>query len=320
LPQSINEIIEIGRMARCPVHISHLIALGKRNWHLLGTTLDSVEKARKQGVDITFDTFPYTGGNTTAMTMCPPWAIDNGVDGLIEYLQNPPMRAKIENDINGTVPTWPHWETGYWSDNFVRNNGWDRLFAISISNQKNKPFEGLSFQEIADRQGKRPFDAYADLVVEERGQVMILLLDESGDDENEEWMRKILLHPYCSVMTDSILTGSGKPIPGAYGTFPRLLGRYVRDLKLIRLEEAIRKITSLSAQRFGIKDRGMLKEGNWADITIFDPDRIIDRATFENPFQYSEGIKYVLINGKIVVENDKFHSDILAGKVLRKFP
>lgn len=318
LPQSIDEVIEIGKRAGCPVHISHFISLGRKNWHLLGTTLDSVERAREQGVDITFDTFPYTGGNTTAMTMCPPWAIENGVDGLIEYLGNPSMRAKIEKDINETVPTWPHWGTGYWSDNFVRNNGWDRLFAISITSQKNKHLEGLSFQEIAGHQGKRPFDAYADLLIQERGQVMILLLDESGDDENEEWMRRILLHPFCSIMTDSILTGSGRPIPGAYGTFPRMLGRYVRELKLIRLEEAIRKMTSLPAQRFGINDRGMIKEGNWADITIFDPDRIIDKASFEDPFRYSEGIKYVLINGKVVVGNDKFRPEMLAGKVLRK--
>ena len=318
LLQSTNEAIETAKEAGCPVHISHLLALGKRNWPLIEKALDLVEKARTQGIDITFDTYPYTGGNTTALAICPPWALEKGVDGVLQYLQDPSMRAKIEKDIDETIPTWPHWETGYWSDNLVRSAGWDRLAAISIPSQKNKHLEGLSFQKIAEQQGKTPFDAYADLVVEEQGDVMILILDVSGDDQNEEEMMKILLHPLCSVMTDALLTGSGKPVPGAYGNFPRMLGHYVRELGLIRLEEAIRKMTSLSAQRFGIKDRGVIKEGNWADITIFDPETIIDKATFEDPFQYSEGINYVLINGHVVLENGEYRSSLRQGKVLRR--
>ena len=318
LIESTNELIETAQKAGCPSHISHLISAGKNNWPLIGQALDLVEKAREQGLDITFDTLPYTGGNTTALAICPPWTLEKGVDGLMQYLQDPSMRAKIEKDINETIPTWPHWETGYWSDNAVRSVGWDRLSPISIPSQKNKHLEGLSFQEIAEQQGKTPFDAYADLVVEEQGDVMILILGISGDDQNEEWLTRVLLHPLCSIMTDALLTGRGKPIPAAYGSFPRMLGRYARELGLIRLEEAIRKMTSLSAQRFGIKDRGMIREGNWADITIFDPDTIIDKATFEDPFHYPEGISHVLINGQVVLENGEYRSELHPGRVLRR--
>jgi len=141
LLESTNELIETANKAGCLSHISHLISGGRKNWPKLGKALGLIEKAREQGLDITFDTYPYTGGNTTALALLPPWALEKGVDGVMQYLQDQSMRVKIEKDIKETIPIWPHWETGYWSDNIVREGGWDRLFAISIPSQKNKHLE-----------------------------------------------------------------------------------------------------------------------------------------------------------------------------------
>jgi len=174
-----------------------------------------------------------------------------------------------------------------------------------------------SITEVAKILEKEPFDAISDLLLEENGEMMVLIHEIGGDRVTEEPMLTVLKHPYAAVNTDAVPIKVGVPPPNLYGTFPKILGRYVRDKKILRLEDAIRKMTSLSAQRFGLRDRGLLREGMYADIVIFNPKTIIDKATYANPHQHSEGIEYVLINGNVVVRKGEQDPSILAGKVLR---
>jgi len=316
--ESEKEIIEIGRKTGVRVEHSHSEAFGKAHWHKAEETMRLDEEARSQGIDIAFDVIPYTAANTYLTASFPPWSLEGGVANLIERLSDKKTRAKIRDDVEHKIPEWPPWKPGGWPHNLVEATGWENIRLLYVGSEKNRKLIGKSLAEIGKLLGKNPFDAAADLIIEERGDAMALYMGVSGDLEDEEYLKRLLRHPLASIGPDAIVTGKGIPHPAAYGTFPRVIGRYGRDQKLFTIEQAVRKMTSLPSQRMRLKERGLLLRGYFADIIVFDPETIIDNATYDNPLQRPTGIEYVIINGKLVVEGGKQNTKVLAGKILRR--
>jgi N-acyl-D-amino-acid deacylase len=312
-----KEIIQIGEKAGCKVHRSHYEAFGKENWHKIEITLKLDEEARQRGIDFAFDMFPYTAAMTMMIAIYPPWALDGGWPKFLSRVQDPDTRKKIEHDIETVVPSWPTWIPGAWPHNLVKAGGWENIYIGYIPSDKNKHYEGLNLVELGEKLRKSPFDAITDLMIKENGAISQLIFGVSGDRENEEPIKAIVRHPLGGYATDAVDIGRGKPHPAAYGTYPRILGHYVREQKLLTLEDAVRRMTSFPASRLGLKGRGMIAEGYFADLVIFDPDRIRDRATYEESRQFPEGIHQVIINGHVVLENGEM-KEIQPGKVLRK--
>lgn len=309
LIEALKEAIEIGERSKLPVEISHHKASGRPYWGKTSETLKMIEDIRKKGVDITCDQYPYTAGMTSLATLLPPWAHEGGLEKLVERLKSPEERRKIRLDMEKGIPGW---------ENMAVTYGWENIHVSSVKTDKNSSLEGKNLVEIA-KEKKKPneFTALFDLLLEEEGQATMVIFSMDEDD-----VRRVMTHPSQMVGTDSLsvapygIMSAGKPHPRFYGTYPRILGRYVREEGVLTLEDAIRRMTSLPAQRFRLKNRGMIMEGMWADITIFDSDTIIDKATYDDPHRYPEGIEYVLVNGHIVLERGK-NTGIHAGKVLR---
>jgi N-acyl-D-amino-acid deacylase len=237
----------------------------------------------------------------------PPWALEGGVPKTLQRLKDPSLRAKIKDQFVNAPPPEPGGQS--W-ENYVNYVGWENIFISSVESQKNQSWVGRSVAEIASQEGKEPAEMAFHILLEEDGRVGMILFSM-----DEEKMALGLRHPLGMVCTDGLL--GGKPHPRVYGTFPRVLGKYVRERKDLTLVEAIRKMTSLPAQRLGLKDRGILSEGKAADIVVFDPEAVIDRATYENPRQYPEGIQHVIVNGALSVANGRF-TGRLGGRVLKK--
>lgn len=312
-----RELIRIGERSGCRVHRSHNEALGREHWDKIAKSLKMEEEARDRGIDIAYDMFPYTAAMTMMIAIYPPWALEGGWEGLAKRLQQPETRKQIEEDIEEMVPGWPTWKEGSWPHNLVKATGWENIHIGYIPSEKNKKCEGLNLRELGEKVGKTPFDAISDLLVDERGAISQLIFGVSGDRETDTPIRQLITHRLGGFATDAIEIGAGRPHPAAYGTYPRILGKYVREERLLPLEEAVRKMTSFPANRLNLKGRGLIREGFFADLVIFDGARIIDRATYENPRQFPEGIEYVIVNGKILFEKGDLHP-IKAGKVLRR--
>jgi N-acyl-D-amino-acid deacylase len=300
------------------VEHSHSEAFGRVHWPKVKDTMRLDEEARSEGTDIAFDVIPYTAANTYLTAIFPPWSLEGGVPKLIERLSDEKTRAKIRHDVEHKIPEWPPWKPGGWPHNLVEATGWGNIHLLYASSEKNGKLLGKSLAEIGGLLGKHPFDAAADLLIEERGDAMALYMGVSGDLEDEGYLKQLLRHPLASIGPDAIVTGKGIPHPAAYGSFPRVIGRYGRDMGLFTIEEAVRKMTSLPSQRMGLEERGLLLRGNFADIVVFNPETIIDNATYTDPFQRPTGIEYVLINGKLIVERGQHNTKVLAGRVLRR--
>ncbi|MFQ6075056.1 MAG: amidohydrolase family protein [Candidatus Bathyarchaeia archaeon] len=299
LETSLQEAITIGRRAGIPVHISHHKASGRDNWGKVKKTLSMIDQARTEGLDITCDQYPYTAGSTMLGVIIPPWAHEGGVESLVKRLKDPETREKLRVDMSEGVPGW---------SSYLRAAGWENILITYC--RKNKGLEGKTLAEIAREEGRDPFDTAFDLLIEENAAVSIVLFYLSEGD-----VRTVMRHPAVMVGTDGLL--GGKPHPRVYGTYPRILGRYVREEGVLTLEDAVRKMTSLPAQRLGLWDRGLIREGFSADITTFDPKGIIDRGTYVEPRQFPEGIEHVIINGVIVLEGGR-QREVYPGRVLRK--
>ena len=313
-----REIIEISRNNGIPVEHSHIEEFGEPHWPKIDELIQLHEDARAEGLDITFDVIPYTTANTTLSACFPPYAFEGGMSQFVARLKDPVQRERLRRDVENMESVWPTWRANTWPHNLARATGWKNIRLLWASKESNAPYLGKSFAEIGETQGKSPFDAVADLLIEEHGAALALYVGVSGDLERDDGLKKLLRHPNGAINTDAILTGRGMPHPAAYGAFPRVLGQYVREQKLMRLEEAVRKMTSLPARRFNLQDRGLLREGMWADITIFDSEDIRDNSTYLDPAQSPSGIEYVFVNGQVVVEQ----GDLLtltrpAGQVLR---
>ena len=310
LMESLCEAITIGKAADIPVQISHHKAATKSFWGKSVDTLNLLEKARVEGVGITIDQYPYKAGSTSLVTCLPPWAHEGGMERLLERLKDPGLRLRIQGDIEGGLPGW---------ENFAGELGWKNVYVTSVKTDENKYAEGKNLLEIQGHRGDA--DTYAslfDLILEEEGAAgMVIFAMDEGD------VRRIMRHPLQMVGTDSGASGTsgymrrGKPHPRGYGTYPRVLGRYVRESGILRLEGAIRKMTSFPAQRFGLHTRGLLKPGMHADIVVFNPETVIDTSTYQDPHQLPLGIDHVIVNGELTVHDTK-PLGTLSGKTLRK--
>ena len=298
---SMREVIEIGKKSGVKIHFSHFKVCGKNNWKYLDEMLDLLEEAKKEGIEVSFDQYPYAAGSTMLGVILPPWAHAGGTDELMKRLEDESCRNKMIYDVENGIPGW---------DNFVEFAGLDQIFVTSVKTEKNSDLIGKNLLEIGKVRGKDPYNATFDLLLEEENAVG--MVDFYG---LEEHVIKILKRPEQNVCTDGLLTG--KPHPRAYGSFPRVLGRYVREQKILAIEEAIFKMTKKAAKSFGIKNRGVVEEGYFADILVVDLERVIDKGTYVDPIQYPKGIDYVLINGDIVLENGNYNK-VLAGEVIRK--
>ncbi|SHI73883.1 N-acyl-D-amino-acid deacylase [Clostridium cavendishii DSM 21758] len=302
---SMKEVIEIGEKSGVRVHFSHFKVCGKKNWKYVDEVLILLNEARKKGIKVTLDQYPYATGSTMLGVILPPWAHDGGTDKLLERLASPEMREQMIRDMKNNEQN----DMEAW-DNFIDFAGLDGIYITSVKHKKNEIFIGKNLVEIGELKGKDPYNATFDLLLEEENAVG--MFNYYGIEKHIIKFMKLTEQNVC---TDGLL--SGKPHPRAYGSFPRILGRFVRKLNVLTLEEAVMKMTSKAAKAFSIKNRGILKEGYFADIVIFNKDSVIDKGTFEEPIQYPEGIEYVIINGQLAVENGEYKK-VKAGMVLRK--
>ncbi|MFL5447589.1 MAG: amidohydrolase family protein [Gemmatimonadales bacterium] len=306
---ALDEAIRIGREARLPVEIWHLKVAGKRNFGRMPEVIGKIDSARKAGVDIAADTYAYTAWFNSLSAMVPPWAHNGGTDKLIQRMKDPATRKKIRHDME----TPASWENNAWQE--ISNP--DAILIGAVQNPELLPLQGKTLGAIAREKRADPLDALLDLLIADRAFTSVAVF---GMDERDVMLA--LQQPWVSINNDSEGTapdgilGQEHPHPRAYGTFPRILRKYVREEKRLSLEDAIRKFSSLPAQRMRIADRGVLKAGMWADIVVFDPDSVKDLATFEKPNQLSEGMRWVLVNGVPVVAEGKA-TGALPGKVLR---
>ena len=295
LLESIEEVVSVGRGSGVPVHISHFKSNGRANWGKSMKALEKLDFARKEGVDITFDQYPYTAGSTFLGSLLPPWVHEGGVNKLIERLRDEATRKKLIAYLNNEGDEGSLHE-------------WDRILVTFVATCRNKKFEGKYISQIGQELNKTPAETVLDLVIEEENAVTMASFTMSEDD-----VKAIMKSPLGMVCSDGILLG--KPHPRAYGSFARVPGRYVSNGTL-NLEDAIRKMTSYPAQKFSLIKRGLIKYGFYADITIFDPRILEDKATFEEPIQHPTGINYVIVNGNKVLENNKYNNK-LSGMVLK---
>ncbi len=300
--ESIREVSEICLEADCPLHISHLKVAGKANWGKAGELLDLVESYRGRGVEITFDQYPYVAGSTMLDAVIPPRFHSGGTAALLARLEDPKVREEIRQVQDNRIPE--RW------DNWVALCGWDGVWVNAVKTDANRWVEGKSIADIARITGKRPVDVVCDLLVEEEDAVTMTLFYGCEED-----VRVIMRSDYMTVCTDGIV--GGKPHPRVSNTCARLLGKYVREEGVLSLPQAVRRMTSFPAQRLGLQDRGLLREGMIADITIFDPNTIIDRGTYAEPSRYPVGISHVLVAGRLAVESGTL-TGVRAGRVLRR--
>lgn len=309
--EAFKEAIEITEKSGCGGgQICHHKVMGKTNWGKSDITLKVIEDANDRGINIRCDQYPYTRAMTLLMTVLPPWVHVGGVEKILERLQNPEDLEKIKQDINAGSKGW---------DNWIAECGWNGIFVSNVKSDKWKDMEGKSIAEIMKLKAyPDEFTVLVEILVDEKTEVAMTA--EYGDEEE---LKRIMRGRYNMVGTDSWVAAPtgvlshGTPHPRFYGTYPRVLGKYVREEKVLLLEDAIRRMTSFPAQRLGLRDRGLLREGMFADIVIFDPATIIDTATYENPHQFPEGIKYVLVNGvTLIKDNDQI--DNLPGHILRQ--
>jgi len=300
------------------VHHSHVETVGRRAWPGTPGVLQVEEEAAREGIEITADVIPYTVVCTTMLALYPPWSLAGGAHAFLERLRDPVVRARMKQEIAETSPVWPPWkEAGRWTMNIARECGWDRIRLAHVDGARNKTYEHLSIAEIGRRTGRHPFDALSDLLLEEKGIATQLIFGVSGDDRDDAHLLEFLREPRLAIVTDAWEIGKGFPHPGAYGAFPRWLGHYVRERRLLDLAEAVRRLTSLPAQRLGLKDRGIVREGFKADLVVFDQHTIADRATYRHPRLMPTGIDEVLINGRRIVAEGTYRPHPV-GEVLRR--
>ena len=307
--QSIDEAVRIGREAHVPVEIWHLKVAGKNNWGRMPEVVRRINQARAEGADIAADTYAYTAWFNDFSAFIPQWAHDGGLAKMVERLKDPAAREHIRKDM--LTPS------DAWDNEWQEIPGPEAILICVVHNPKLLPLQGKRLSEIAKRWNKDPMDTLFDLLIEDDGFTSVAVFGMSEPD-----VTLALQQPWVAINNDSSgaspegILGEEHPHPRAYGTFPHILRKYVREQKNLTLEDAIRKFSALPAQRMRLTDRGVLKEGMWADVVVFDPETVKDIATFENPNQLSQGMEYVLVNGVAVIADGKMTGK-LPGRVLR---
>ena len=302
LGEAVREAIECAESARVRLEISHLKAAGKKNWPKIADAFEAIESARERGLDVTCDRYPYIASSTTLDVFLPDWAYEGGDEKELARLSDPRMRAAMARDILTDHPEEDFWST---------------LIVSCVWSEELKELEGKTVAAIAEERREDPCEVLFDIILKDELRAEMVCLAMS-----EENLEKILRKPYAMIGSDGAakahygVLSAGKPHPRSYGTFPRVFARYVRR-GVLDLPTAIAKMTSMPARKIGLEKRGEISEGSYADLVIFDPDKIRDVATFDDPHKYPEGIELVMVNGKVAVENGEFHG-VLNGKVLKK--
>jgi N-acyl-D-amino-acid deacylase len=303
LLESLDETIDVAKKTGVSVQISHFKVAYPANWNKISAAIAKIEAAKRDGLDIFCDRYPYIAGATSLDFNFPMWARQGTTEEFLTRLKDPYQDAKLR---------------AYVAKREKKLGSWDKVVISHVLNDKNRRYEGKNILEASREAGKPPYEYMRDLLIEENDQVgMVIFMMK------EENLKRILAHPLVGVGTDGEALapygplGRGKPHPRVYGTFPRVLGKYVREAKLVKLEEMVKKMTSMPARKFGLLKRGVLQAGNYADMVVFNPDKIIDKATWADPHQYPAGVSTVLINGEIVIDQEK-HTGKLPGMILRK--
>jgi N-acyl-D-aspartate/D-glutamate deacylase len=310
--ESVKEAIAIGERAGVPVDVIHIKIADEKYWGRMNEVVGLIDAARKRGVSVQANVYPYTRGNNNLASIIPPWAHEGGTRKMLERLKDPAERSRLKKDIRDGLPGWYNHYTAVGGD-------WSRMLVSGRGR-----YEGLTMDRVmaAKSSGKDPapdpLDVLFDLLIETDGSVPTVY-----EHHTEKDMTLALRQPWCSIGSDGSALAvegplrRGNPHPRNFGTFPRVLGVYARDRGLLSLEDAVRKMTSLNAAKLGLTDRGVVRPEAFADLTVFDPDRVIDRATYTDPFRYSEGIEYVLVNGQLVLDRGK-PTGARPGRALRR--
>ncbi|HEV2912139.1 MAG TPA: D-aminoacylase [Pyrinomonadaceae bacterium] len=308
LQEGVEELIRISREARIPAEIYHLKAAGQQNWNKMDRVIAMIEAARREGLKITADMYMYTAGSTGLNASLPPWALDGGYDALFKRLEDPATRKRIAAAVRTPTDEWENF--------YIAAGSPERILLVGFRNDKLKPLTGKTLAEVARMRGTDPVETIMDLMLEDRSRVETVYFLMS-----EENIKKQLRLPWVSLGSDAASMApegaflKSSTHPRAYGNFARLLGKYVREEKVVSLAEAVRRLTGLPATNLGLKDRGFLKEGMFADVVVFDPATISDRATFDKPHQYAVGMRHVFVNG-IQVLKDGEHTGAKPGRAL----
>ncbi|KQL49968.1 aminoacylase [Brevibacillus choshinensis] len=298
--EALAEVIDVARQSGVRLNVSHFKVCGSINRDKLAPALALLDAGRAEGIEITFDQYPYTAASTVFSAILPPWMHDGGTAVMLERLKDAESREKVKHEMLNNSEY----------DNTVRNNGWKNIVIASVASEQNRDLEGKSVAEIGEMRGIDPSDAALDLLLEENAAVTMVI--HWGVDAD---VMQVMRHPLQMVGSDGVF--GGKPHPRLYGSFPRVLGRYSREKEAFPIWEAVRKMTSAPAQLLRLQKRGLLCEGYWADIAIFDPKMVLDRATYEEPAQLPLGIHHVLVNGQIAVR-DGHYTGVTAGQVIRR--
>lgn len=292
LISSVKEIIEIAKEAGVPLNISHFKATGIKNWgSAIYKAITLIEEARNKGQDVTVDFYPYCGGSTTLLSLIPPCVMEDSLELTLKKLRTGKGKESLIKELYREHNGW---------DNMVTAIGWERILISSVTQEGNRRLSGRNFKEAAAQRGyEEPGEFMCDLLAEEQGKVGIIVLSMSQADVDQ-----VAKLPYSMVISDSLYGASDCPHPRLYGSFPKIIREYVKERRVLTLEEAIKKMTLLPAKRLSLKERGMLKEGYYADINLFDPENLKDYAVYEKPKQFCRGFHTVMVNGKIAVSND----------------
>jgi N-acyl-D-amino-acid deacylase len=309
--ESVKEAIEIGERAQIPVDVIHLKIADQQLWGRMSQIAALIDEARSRGINVQANVYPYTRGNNDLVSIIPPWAHEGGKDQLLARLRNPRDRERLKKEIREGLPGWYNHYTAVGGD-------WGRMLISADNVYKGLTMDRVLALRAAKHPGADPLDELFDILIELDGSVGTVYAHHTEED-----MNVAMAQPWCSIGSDGSAYAvegplrRGNPHPRNFGTFPRVLGAYVRERNLLRLEDAVHKMTWLNAAKVGLRDRGLLVAGNFADITIFDSDRVIDRSTYTEPFQYNDGIQYVIVNGQVVLDRGH-HTGAMPGRALRK--
>ena len=293
LHKSLDEIIEVARRLEVPLHVSHMMAVGRQNWGVgLNEALAKLDRARQEGMQVSCDVYPYTAGASQLIQILPPWYQEGGVPKIIERLSDPALRRELVETLKKPSDRF---------ENLLYSTGWDALLITTLGLEKNQQYVGRTVSEIARMQGKDPYDCAFDLLIEEQCKVtMVIFITDERDIVN------ILRYPFASVISDSIYPSSGLPHPRAYGSFPKVLGEFVRDRKLLELPQAVRKMTGEPAKLYRIGKKGLLREGYDADVCVFDLDAVGCDADYVDPKRYATGMSRVIVGGRTAYADGRF--------------
>ncbi len=308
--QAIGEAIEVARRAGTPVDLLHLKIAHHKLWGQMPELVGVIQNARNQGVDVQAHIYPYTAGQNAGLrNIIPPWAHAGGTDEMLKRLRDPALKDRLERDITQGISGWYNHYTAVGSD-------WSKIQVVSVSNPTYAKYVGKRMSEVIADMKKPPLDVLYQLLIENKGAVPALYYHHTEED-----MRHAMKQPFVSFGSDGSAmsvekdSSRGRPHPRSYGTYARVMGRYVRDEKVLTLEEAVRKASSQNAAKVRLYDRGILRPGMWADVTIFNPDKVMDKANYDNPHQYAVGVEYVIVNGKLVIDGGK-HTGARPGAIL----